>query len=295
MRVFVTGASGFIGSAVVRELTGAGHEVVGLVRSDAGAESVTAGGGRPLRGSLEDLDSLRKGATESDGVIHTAFIHDFANFAHSLEVDQRAVTAMADVLVGSDRSLVVASGVTLVAPEGRPATEDDPPRADWPRVVTDEKALAYAERGVRVAMLRLPVVHGEGDAGFIPAVIAAARAKGVSAYPGDGANRWPTVHRLDAAQLFRLAVESAPAGARLHAIAEEGVPVKGMAEVIGRHLDLPVTAVPVEDALDHFGFVGRFLAGDSWVSSAQTRERYGWRPSQPELLADLDKGHYFTE
>jgi nucleoside-diphosphate-sugar epimerase len=296
MRVFVTGASGFIGSAVVRELIGAGHEVVGLVRSDAGAESVASAGGRPLRGSLEDLDSLRKGAAQSDGVIHTAFIHDFANFDHSLEVDQRAVDAMGSVLVGSDRPLVVASGTVVVAQPGRPATEEDAPSPAWPRVVSDEKALSFVEQGVRVSVLRLPpTTHGEGDHGFLPAVIDVARSTGVSAYPGDGANRWATVHRLDAAHLFRLAVESAPAGTRLHAIAEEGVPVREIAEAIGRHLGIPVTSLPVADAVDHFGFIGQFFAADVWVSSTLTRQRFEWQPVQPELLADLDKGHYFSD
>lgn len=295
MRVFVTGASGFVGSAVVRELLDAGHQVLGLARSDAGAASVAAAGAEVHRGSLEDLDSLRSGVEASDGVIHTAFIHDWANFAHSLEVDRRAITTMGEALAGSDRPLVIASG-TVALTSGRAATEEDAPDRAWHRAASDEAALSFVERGVRVAVLRLPpTTHGEGDHGFVPILIDVARAKGVSAYPGDGANRWAAVHRVDAARLFRLALESAPAGTRLHAVAEEGVPVRDIAEVIGRHLSLPVTSVPSADAAAHFGFVGPFFARDVWVSSALTRQRYGWHPTQPTLLEDLEKGHYFSE
>lgn len=294
MRVFVTGASGFVGSAVVRELIGAGHEVVGLVRSDAGAESVAAAGGRPLRGSLEDLDSLREGAAGADGVIHTAFIHDFTNFGHSLEVDRAALDALGTTLAGTGRPLVISSGCVGVPQDGRPLTEDDPTSPSWPRIVSDERALSYLDREVRVSVLRLPIVHGEGDHGFLSTLVAIAREKGVSAYLGDGSNRWPAVHRLDAAHLFRLALESAPAGAHLHAVAEEGVAFREIAEVVGRQLDVPVRSVPVEAAGDHFGWLGAFATADLRVSSAQTRDRYGWHPVHPELVPDLEKGHYFT-
>lgn len=294
MRVFVTGASGFVGSAVVRELIGAGHEVLGLVRSDAGAESVSAAGGRPLRGSLEDLDSLRRGAAESDGVIHTGFIHDFTNFAHSLEVDRDALDALGTTLAGTGKPLVISSGCAGVPQEGRPLTEEDPTSSSWPRIVSDDKALSYVDRGVRVSVMRLPIVHGEGDHGFLSTLVGIAREKGVSAYLGDGSNGWPAVHRLDAARLFRLACESARAGTHLHAVADEGVRFREIAEVVGRHLDVPVRSVPVEQAGDHFGWLGAFATVDMWVSSALTRERFGWHPVQPELLPDLEKGHYFT-
>jgi nucleoside-diphosphate-sugar epimerase len=247
------------------------------------------------RGSLADLDSLRAGAAASDGVIHTAFVHDWADYAHSLEVDRHAINAMGEALAGSDRPLVIASGTSAVA-HGRAATEEDPSDRAWPRIRSDETALSFVERGVRVAVLRLPpTTHGEGDHGFVPILIDVARAKGFSAYPGDGANRWPAVHRLDAAHLFRLALESAPAGTCLHAVAEEGVPVRDIAEVIGLHLNLPVTSIPTEEAGAHFGFIGPFFARDIWVSSALTRQRYGWSPEQPTLLEDLEKGHYFSE
>jgi len=296
MRVFVTGASGFIGSAVVRELLGAGHEVLGLARSDEGAASVAAAGAEVLRGSLEDLDSLRRGAADSDGVVHTAFVHDWANYGRAVETERRVVTALGEELAGSDRPLVVSSGTAAVAEPGRPATEEDPSDPSWPRIVSEQTAFSFVERGVRVAVLRLaPTVHGEGDHGFVPMMIDTARDKGVSAYPGDGVNRWPAVHRFDAANLFRLALESAPAGTTLHAAAEEGVPVREIAEVIGRHLNVPVKSIPSGESVAHFGFVGQFLHRDVWVSSAWTRERFGWQPVQPDLIADLEKGHYFTD
>jgi nucleoside-diphosphate-sugar epimerase len=294
MRVFVTGASGFIGSAVVRELIGAGHQVVGLARSDAAAAALAAEGALVQRGDLEDLDSLRAGAQTSDGVIHLAFIHDFADYARAAQTDRRAIEALGEELAGSDRPLVVASGIAVLVP-GRVATEDDAAWPESPRA-SEQAALAFTGRGVRVSVLRLPpTVHGEGDHGFVPRLITIARDLGVSAYPGDGSNRWPAVHRLDAAHLFRLALEKAPTGAVLHAVAEEGVAVRDIAEVIGRHLKLPVTAVPVDEAASHFGWLGVFFALDVPASSTLTQKRFDWHPVQPALIADLEKGHYFND
>jgi nucleoside-diphosphate-sugar epimerase len=294
MRVFVTGATGFVGSAVVRDLLDAGHQVLGLARSDDALAKVAATGAEPHRGTLTDLDSLRRGAESADGVIHTAFIHDFTDYGRSIEIDKAALGAIGEVLAGSGRPLVAASATAVVQKPGRPVTEDDEPAPDWPRVGSDRIAFSFAERGVRVSLVRLPpTTHGEGDHGFLPMVIDIARRTGVSAYPGDGANRWAAAHRLDAARLFRLALESAPGGTRLHAVAEEGVPVREFAEVIGRHLDIPVRSIPVDEAAGHFGFVGHFLTIDAVASSAMTRERFGWAPVQPGLIADLEKGHYF--
>ena len=294
MRVFVTGASGFIGSAVVPELLAAGHEVVGLARSDAAAAAVAAAGAEVLRGSLDDLDRLRAGAAASDGVVHLAFIHDFARYESAARTDLRAIEAMGAALAGSDRPLVIASGFVGL-PAGRTSTERDTPADSSPRVVSARAALALAERGVRSAVLRLaPSVHGEGDGGFLATLIGVARAKGVAGYPGDGANRWPGVHRSDAARLFRLAVEKAPAGSVLHGTAEEGVSTREIAEVIGRHLGLPVASVDPADAADHFGWIGGFFAADLPASSALTRELLGWQPTGPGLLEDLDQGHYFA-
>ncbi|HEX6356584.1 SDR family oxidoreductase [Actinophytocola sp.] len=295
MRVFVTGATGFVGSAVVRELLDAGHRVVGLARSDTGVAAVAAAGAEVLRGALDDPDSLRRGAADAEGVIHTAFNHDFANYLGAIETDRQAIEAMGEVLAGSDRPLVVSSGAAALAP-GRPATEDDPTDPAWPRSVSDEAALSFAERGVRVSIMRLPPsVHGEGDRGFVHTLVETARAKGVSAYPGDGTNRWAATHRLDAAHLFRLALEQAPAATRLHAIAEEAVPIRDIAEAIGRYLALPVVSVPREQVDDHFGWLGRFLAIDVWCSTALTRQRFGWQPVQPGLIADIEKGHYSAD
>ncbi|MET9116111.1 SDR family oxidoreductase [Streptomyces longwoodensis] len=295
MRVFVTGATGFIGSAVVRELLDAGHRVVGLARSDRGEASLKEAGAEPLRGDLTDPDTLRRGAAEADGVIHLAFIHDFQNYAAAAEADTRAIETMAGELAGSDRPFVATSGTLLVAP-GRLATERDVPSAEGralPRK-SEETALSFVERGVRASVVRLsPTVHGRGDHGFVPRVIEVARAQGVSAYPGDGSQRWSAVHRLDAARLFRLALEKAPAGSRLHGADEEGVPVRAIAETVGRHLDVPVRSLPADQAEQHFGWLAPFLSVDGPASSALTRELLDWHPEQPGLLADLDEGHYF--
>jgi len=293
MRVFVTGASGFIGSAVVSELIATGHQVLGLARSDTSARALEAAGAAVHQGDLDDLDSLRAGAETVDGVIHLAFNHDFTDYTGAAQTDRRAIDALGEVLAGSDRPFVVTSGLAGFA-LGRTMTEDDAADPNSPRA-SEQAALAFTSRGVRVAVLRLPPsVHGEGDHGFVPRLIDIAREKGVAAYPGDGANRWPGVHRLDAARLFRLALESAPAGARLHAIGDEGVPVREIACAIGRHLDLPVTAVPTERAVDHFGWLGVFFSLDVPASSALTREQLRWQPTGPGLLDDLGQGHYFV-
>ena len=296
MRVFVTGATGFIGSAVVRELIDAGHQVTGLARSDRAAAALTAAGAEVHRGTLEDPGSLRSGAAAADGVIHTAYIHDFSennDAAAYARVDGRAIETIGEALAGSGRPLVVASG--LVHTPGRLATEEDdaPGNPAYPRV-SEPVALSLAGRGVRVSVVRLPPsVHGRGDHGFVPALIGIARAKGRSAYVGDGSNRWAAVHRLDAAHLFRLALEAAPAGTRLHGVGDEGVPFRDIAEVIGKHLNLPVTALSPEEAQGHFGLFALFAGMDVPASSAVTRDRFGWQPVHPGLIADLDEGHYF--
>jgi nucleoside-diphosphate-sugar epimerase len=294
MRVFVTGASGFIGSAVVSELIDAGHQVLGLARSESSAQAVEAAGGRAHRGDLENLESLRAGATSADGVIHLAFKHDFTDYTGAAETDRRAIETLGEVLAGSDRPFVVTSGLAGFA-LGRTMTEDDVPDPNSPRA-SEQAALAFTSRAVRVAVLRLPPsVHGEGDHGFVPRLIDIAREKGVAAYPGDGSNRWPAVHRFDAARLFRSALESAPAGSRLHAIGDEGVPVRDIAGAIGRHLTLPVTGIAPEKAFDHFGWLGAFFSIDVPASSALTRDLLGWQPRKPGLLDDLEQGHYFHD
>jgi nucleoside-diphosphate-sugar epimerase len=294
MKVFVTGATGFIGSAIVRELIEAGHQVLGLARSDTAEAKVTSVGAEVHHGSLDDLDSLRSGAAASDGVIHTAFMHDFANFARAAEMDLQAIETIGAALEGSGRPFVVTSGILMLAMLGRLVTEEDVSDPAVPRIASENAAIALAERGVRSSVVRLPPsVHGEGDHGFVPTLITIARTRGVSAYPGDGSNRWPAVHRLDAAHLFRLALESAPAGSRLHGVADEGVPVREIADVIGRHLDVPVVSVPVEEAVEHFGFLGNFFSLNSLASSTLTQHRLGWYPIQPGLLADLDQEYYF--
>jgi nucleoside-diphosphate-sugar epimerase len=298
MRVFVTGATGFIGSAVVPELNEAGHEVVGLARSDEAAAALAGAGVAPHRGDLDDLESLRSGAADCDGVIHLAFIHDFSQLETAGRADLRAIETLGAELEGSDRPLVITSGVAGLA-TGRVATEMDSPDPSGPashRVASAEAALALASRGVRSSIVRLaPTVHDEGDHGFVPFVIDIARDKGVSGYIGDGSNRWPAVHRLDAARLFRLALESAPAGSVLHGVAEEGVPTREIAEIIGRHLDVPVVSVPAESADEHFGWLGAFFGADMPVSSALTRGGLGWEPRHSGLITDLDEGSYFQE
>jgi nucleoside-diphosphate-sugar epimerase len=296
MRVFLTGATGFIGSAIVPELINAGHQVLGLARSDAGAKSLAAAGAKVHRGDLEDLDSLRSGAAAADGVIHAGFIHDFSRFKEVSEVDRRAIETFGAAFAGSDRPIVIASGTALVSP-GRLATEESVSTltaADFPRVASEEAATSMATRGVRAALMRLsPTVHGDGDHGFVPTLINIAREKGVSAYIGDGRNRWNAVHRLDAARLFRLALEKATAGAKYHAVAEEGIAFRDIAEVIGRRLNIPVVSKSPEEAANHFGWIGAFAGLDCPASSKLTQERLGWHPAQPTLLTDLERGSYF--
>jgi nucleoside-diphosphate-sugar epimerase len=296
MRIFVTGATGFIGSAVVNELLGAGHEVMGLARSDEAANFLLKVGATVHRGSLDDLESLRSGAEVSDGVIHTAFNHDFSNMADAGLTDRRAVQTFGAALADSGRPLVVTSVIAHLAP-GRIGTEEDAPdvnTAGKHRIASEEEALSLASKGVRVSVLRLPPsVHGDGDrGGFVPAFINVARRTGASAYVDEGSNCWSAVHRLDAARLFRLALEAAPAGSKLHAIGEEGVSIREIAAVIGRRLDLPVISKSIEAAPGHFGWLAHFASQNIQASSKLTQELLGWKPEHAELLRDLE-GEYF--
>jgi nucleoside-diphosphate-sugar epimerase len=305
MKIFVTGASGWIGSAVVPELLSAGHQVVGLARSDESAEALHAAGVTVIRGDIDDLNILRQAAAASDGVIHLAFKHELAfsgNFKGAAYSDRQAVEVFAEALKGTDKPLVIASGVLGLTP-GKVATEQDGHQSEAltahgegpaARLATAEYTLSLKSHGIRSVVMRLPPTnHGDGDNGFMATLVGIARQKGASGYIGDGQNRWPAVHRLDSARLFRLAVEQAPAGSTLHAVAEEGIAIRDIAEVIGRQLHLPVVSIAPEEAAEHFSWLANFLALDSPASSTLTRELMGWQPSHPGLIADLDQGHYF--
>ena len=296
MRIFVTGASGFVGSAVVQDLMLAGHQVLGMARSDAAADALIATGVEVYRGELEDPETLQGGAAAADAVVHTAFIHDFSRFKEVCEVERRAIEALGAALAGSNKPLLITSGTAFVSPS-RVATENDlsvfSPDV-IPRVITEQAADAVAKQGVRVSLIRLsPSVHGDGDHGFVPTLIQIAREKGSSAYIGDGANRWNAVHRLDAAHLYRLVLEKNLPGARYHAVAEEAVAFRDIAEVIGKNLNVPVVSKLPEEAAEHFGWFASFAGLDCPASSRQTQEAVGWSPVQPTLIADLEQGSYF--
>lgn len=298
MRVFVTGATGFIGSAVVQELIETGHEVVGLARSDEAAALVEAAGAQVHRGNIDDLDSLRDGAVGAGGVIHTAYNHDFSQMEKAARAEESVIETLGSALADSGRPLVITTGTALIRP-GRVVTEDDSPDPDsdgHPRRGAERLAKTFAERGVRVSIVRPGAsVHGEGDHGFVPVLIDIARTKGVSAYIGDGSNRWPAVHRFDAATLYRAALESGRPGSVFHAIGDEGVPTRDIAEVIGRHLNIPAVSIAPADAPEHFGWMGAFFALDAPASSKLTQKRLGWQPTHTGLIEDLEAGHYFLD
>jgi len=296
MKIFVTGATGFIGSAVVKELIGAGRQVLGLARSDSSAKSLIAAGAEVHRGSLEDLESLRSGAAVSDAVIHTAFVHDFSKFAENCEIDKHAIEALGSVLEGSERPFIVTSGTAGLAAPGQVATEDNniPPNFPFPRV-SEQMALALVPKGVKASVMRLPQVHDTTKQGLVTYLIAVAREKGVSAYVGEGRNRWSAAHVLDVARLYRLALEKHEAGAKYHAVAEEGVAMRDIAEAIGRGLKVRVVSLSPEQAQGHFGWLSMFASNDLQASSAQTRRKLGWNPTGPGLIADLQRLSYFAE
>ncbi len=291
MRIFVTGATGFIGSAVVKELLAAGHQVLGMARSEAGAKSLAATGAQVHRGDLQDLESLRSGAAASEGVIHTAFIHDFSKFQENCEIDQRAIETLGSVLAGSDRPFIVTSGTAGLAGPGQVATEDHavPPDFPFPRV-SEQTALAL--KGVSASVMRLPQVHNPVKQGLVTYLVAIAREKGVSAYVGEGRNRWAAAHISDVAHPYRLALEKHEAGARYHAVAEEGVPMRDIAETIGRGLKVPVVSLSPEKAAAHFGWLALFAGADLVASSEKTRKNLGWNPTGPGLIADLEQMNY---
>lgn len=292
MRVFVTGATGFVGSAVVKELLGAGHQVLGLTRSEAGAAALKAAGAEVHHGSLEDLASLRSGAAAADGVIHTAFNHDFSKFVENCELDRAAIEALGDALEGTHKPLLVTSGVAHLNP-GKLGTENDPPSASLPRK-SESAALALLERGVNASVVRLaPSVHDKGDHGFVPMLIGIARQHGVACYAGEGQNRWPGVHRLDAARVYRLALERGVPGVSYHAIGEEGVSLRQIAEAIGRGLNIPVVSKTPEAAAEYFGWFAMFAGMDSPASNDRTRELLGWEPAGPGLIEDMENAGYF--
>jgi nucleoside-diphosphate-sugar epimerase len=300
MRIFVTGASGWIGSAVVADLLAADHQVLGLARSDASAQAIAEAGAEVRRGDIGDLDVLRAAAAESDGVVHLAFRHDIAfngDFDAAVATDRAAIEAIGDALAGTDRPLAIAAGVAGLRP-GQLATENDRPDpfpGPGGRILNERTALALAERGVRSMSVRFaPTVHGEGDSGFVAMIVAADRTAGAAAYVGEGANRWPAVHRADAARLVRLGIERAPAGSVLHAIGEEGVAIRDVTEAIGRGLGLPVRSIAPEEAGGQFGFLAGFLALDMPASNDLTRELLSWEPTGPGLVEDLDQGHYYA-
>jgi nucleoside-diphosphate-sugar epimerase len=296
MRVFVTGATGFVGSAVVEELIDAGHHVIGLVRSDAGARFLADAGAEVHRGDLEDLDSLRSGAANSDAVIHLAFNHDFSKYVTNCEADRQVIEALGDALAGSSRLLIVTSGIGMaISAPGTLATEHDLPASSKvvPRAASEEAAASVAARGVRTAIVRLPQVHDTVKQGLVTYAIQVAREKGVAAYVGDGLNRYPAAHRVDTARLYRLALEKAEAGDKLHAVAEEGVRVREISETIGRGLNVPVVSLTPEEAAGHFGWLAPFVGRDIPASSAQTREKLGWNPTGPGLISDLENMRYY--